>query len=56
MLYISWMIILGDHNIKKKQVSKTSISELVTAKNYTGKLCTNPLRDPPPPPPHPIPK
>ena len=31
MLYIPWMIVLGDHGIKKK-VSKTSIFELPRVK------------------------
>ena len=48
MLYISWMVILSDHNIKKK-VSKTSIFELATVKNCMSRLCTYPLGDPPPP-------
>ena len=49
MLYIPWMVILGDHNIKKK-VSETSIFELPGVKNCIGRLCTNPLEAPPPPP------
>ena len=43
MLYIPWMVILGGHNIKKKQVSKTSIFELPKVKNCKSRLCTNPL-------------
>ena len=42
MLYIPWMVILGDHNIKKKG-SKTSIFELSKVKNCKGKLCTGPF-------------
>ena len=51
MLYISWMVILGDHGIvSKKQVSKTSILELPRVKNCISRLCTHPLGDAPPPP------
>ena len=50
MLYMAWMVILGDHGIKK-YVSKTSIFELHRVKNCRSRLCTNPLGAPPPPPP-----
>ena len=43
------MVILGDHDIKKKWVSKTSIFELPRVKKCTSRLCTNPMGDPPPP-------
>ena len=49
MLYIPWMVILGDQNIKK-HVSKTSIFELPRVKNCISRLCTNPLGTPPPRP------
>ena len=42
MLYIPWMVILGDHRIKKIS-SKTSTSELSRVKNCTGRLCTGPF-------------
>ena len=48
MLYIAWMVILGGHNIQKKQVLKTSILELSRVKNRISRLCANPLGDPPP--------
>ena len=48
MLYIAWMVILGDHGIKKK-MTKTSIFELHKVKNCISRLCTNPLGHPPPP-------
>ena len=41
-------VILSGHNIKKKQVSKTSIVELPKVKNCISRLCTNPLIDTPP--------
>ena len=41
MLCIACMVILGDHNIKKK-VSKTSILELPRVKNSISGLCTGP--------------
>ena len=47
MLYIPWMVILGDHGIKKN-VLKTSIVELPKVKKCICRLCTNPLGDPPP--------
>ena len=43
MLYISWVVILGDHDVKKK-VSRTSIFELPRVKNCISTLCTCPLR------------
>ena len=46
MLYIPWMVILGGHNIKKKQVSKTSIFELPRVKNCISRLCTGPFTRP----------
>ena len=49
MLYILWMVILGDHNIKKK-VSKSLIFELSTMNNYMKALFTNHLGHPPPAP------
>ena len=52
MLYISWMVILGDHNITKKKV-RTVDFELYRLKNYISRLCTNPLGYPPHPPPIP---
>ena len=55
MLYISWMVILGDHGIKKK-VSKTSIVGLPWVKNFISRLCTNPLGGLPPPLPRPAAK
>ena len=39
MLYIPWMVILGDHNMKKK-VSETLIFELSRVKNCISRLCT----------------
>ena len=42
MLYIPWMGILGDHNIKK-QVSKTSTLELHRLKNCMSRLRTGPF-------------
>ena len=49
MLYIAWMVILGDHGIRKTSF-ETSIFELSRVKNYISRLCTNPLGVPPPPP------
>ena len=43
MLYILWMVILGGHNIKKKNFRKTSIFELSKVKNCGSKLCTSPF-------------
>ena len=42
MLYISWMVILGDRNIKKK-VSETWIFEQYRWNNCISRLCTNPV-------------
>ena len=47
MLYIPWMVILGDHNIKKNN-SKTSIFQLRKVKNCMSRVCTNPLGNPSP--------
>ena len=50
MLYIPWIAILGDHNIKKISF-ETSIFELPRVQNCISRLCTNLLGAPPPPPP-----
>ena len=44
MLYIPWMVILSDHDVKKK-VSKTSILELYRVKNCN-RMCTSPFTRP----------
>ena len=44
MLYIAWMVILGDHDVKK--VSETSIFELSGVKNCISRLCTSPFTKP----------
>ena len=49
MLYISWMVILGDHGIKKMIFGNFDF-ELPRVKNCLRRLCTNSLGDPPPPP------
>ena len=49
MLYVPWMVILGDHGIKKIKFLKTLIFELPKVKNCISRLCTNPLGDPPTP-------
>ena len=49
MLYIPWMVILGDHNITKTSF-KNFHFELSGVKNCISRLCTRPLGDPPPPP------
>ena len=50
MLYIPWMVPLGDPNVKKKN-SKTLIFEVPGLKSCISRLCTNPLEDTPQPPP-----
>ena len=50
MLYIPWMVILGDHNIIKTSFKNFDFLELPGVKNCISKLCTNPLGPPPPPP------
>ena len=45
MLYIPWIVILGDCNIKKK-VSKTLIFELPKVRNSISRLCTGPFTRP----------
>ena len=40
---VPWMVILGDHNIKKKEVSKTTIVELPKVKNYMSRLWRGPI-------------
>ena len=52
MLYISWVVILGDPNIKKK-VSETSVFEMYRLKNCS-RLVVYQSHLTPPPPPHPI--
>ena len=49
MLYIPWMVILGDHNIIKTSF-ENFIFELPGVKSCISTLCTNPLGAPPPPP------
>ena len=46
MLYIPWMVFLGDHKIKEDIFShfKTS-KELLTATSCVSKWCTKPLGD-----------
>ena len=50
MLHIPWMIILGDHGIKKTSFENFDF-EQPSVKNCISRLCTNPLGTPPPPPP-----
>ena len=55
MLYIPWMVILGDHGIKRR-VSKTSILALRKVNICISRLCTVQLGYSPwPPPPSPAP-
>ena len=54
MLYIPWMVILGDHKIIKTSF-ENFVFELPRVKNCVSRLCTNPLGAPPPPPPTPPP-
>ena len=61
MLYIPWMVILRDHNIKKISFENFDFSavqsEMSGVKNCISRLCTkNSLGDNPPPPPELIPK
>ena len=49
MLYTIEMVIVGDHNIKKKD-REISIFELYKVENCISRLCTNHLATPPPPP------
>ena len=42
MLYISWMVILGDQNMKKISFGNFDF-ELYTLKNCISRLCTNPV-------------
>ena len=46
MLYIPWIVILGDHNIKEN-FSNTWFFELFMVKSCLRRLCTHPLGDPP---------
>ena len=50
MLYISWMVILADHNIKKI-VLETSIFELCRLEYMHKQVVYQSHLDPPPPPP-----
>ena len=45
MLYIAWMVIVGDHGMKKIsfEISKTSIFEVYRVKNCISRLCTGPF-------------
>ena len=45
MLYIAWMVILGDDNTKKTSF-ENSIFELPRVKNYISRLCTGPFTRP----------
>ena len=49
MLYMPWMVILGDHGIKKISFENL-IFELPRVKNCISRSYTNPLGDTPPPP------
>ena len=45
MLYIPWMVILGDYGSKKKSFENSDF-QLRGVKNCTSRLCTNPLGEP----------
>ena len=51
MLYIPWMIILGDHGIKKTSFENFDFRAAQGDKLHKlhSRLCTKPLGDPPPP-------
>ena len=55
MLYIAWMVILGDHNIKKISFKNFDF-ELAGVKNCIKQVVYQSLESPPPPPPPPPPK
>ena len=55
MLYIAWMVILGDDNIKKTSFKNFHFSA-VRGEKLHKQVCTNPLGGPPPPPPDLLPK
>ena len=46
MLHIPWMVILGDHNIKKNKFRKLTIFEPPKVKNCISRLCTGPFTRP----------
>ena len=47
LLYIAWMVILGDHGIKK-DFTKTSTFEVLRVKNCISRLYADPLGETPP--------